>query len=244
MTKKEQLQALIDKKKAENPTPKVIVASFKELNEKTDLALSEIEHLKSIEPVPGYTPEKGIDYFTQEEIDSFVSYIQSQVENGKDSTVPGPKGDKGDKGEKGTDGTTPEIDYEKIIKDVLKKIPKPKDGESPKIEDLIKVVKKSIPEVNYKEEIGKILATPGFRMLLHGGGLSSVAHGTSLTGDGTLSSPLETVGYTGDLQDSLGVVIATVTNGLITSVVTITAYYLLQEDGFYILQENGDKIIL
>ena len=203
MTKREQLQKLIEQRQSKDPLTKLVVKTFEENNSKIDLALEEIEQLKSIEPEPGYTPEKGIDYFTQEEVDSFVSYIQSQVENGKDSTIPGPKGDKGDKGDRGTDGTTPEIDYDKIIKDILKKIPKPKDGVSPKIEDLIKVVKKSIPDVNYKEEIGKILATPGFRMLLHGGGLSSVAHGTSLTGNGTLSSPLEAVGYTGGTAGSV-----------------------------------------
>jgi len=52
-------------------------------------------------------------------------------------------------------------------------------------------------------------------------------------------------GFSGELLDSTSTAIAVVLNGLIISTYfTPAAGFLLQEDGFFILQENGDKIIL
>lgn len=145
----------------------------------------------------GDRPIKGVDYFTEKEINTMVEFIQSKVKDGPR----GPQGIQGIQGKDGKDGKTPfkGIDYwtpedhAKILADVLRQIPKPKDGISPDVNDLIEKVKGSMPAVNYKDEVGKILATPGFRMLLHGGGLSSVAHDSTLTGNGTAGSPLSVV---------------------------------------------------
>jgi hypothetical protein len=52
-------------------------------------------------------------------------------------------------------------------------------------------------------------------------------------------------GYTGGLYDSTNTLIATVEDGLIKTVVFIPAGgALLLEDGFYLLLESGDKLLL
>jgi len=98
----------------------------------------------------GYTPIKGKDYYTNEEISQIADDIFSRVREPQDgepgytpvkgvdyytdqeirsmieyivSTIPKPKD-----GEDGKDAISPVIDYKKIITEVIKKIPKPKDG--------------------------------------------------------------------------------------------------------------------
>ena len=113
----------------------------------------------------------------------------------------GEKGDKGDKGDKGEPGKTPIVglDYftheeEKgFLNKIISAVPKPKDPKEIDLDSLTKKVIEKTPRVNYKEEIGQILNTPGMRMLLHGGGgggSSTVIHDSTLTGDGTAGSPL------------------------------------------------------
>lgn len=52
-------------------------------------------------------------------------------------------------------------------------------------------------------------------------------------------------GYTGDLLDSTSTKIATIVDGVITSVVfTSSAYKLLLEDASFLLLEDGSKLIL
>lgn len=50
--------------------------------------------------------------------------------------------------------------------------------------------------------------------------------------------------FTDDLNDSAGTKIATVVSGEITAVDFGIDFFMLQETGDYLLQENGDKIIL
>jgi len=50
-------------------------------------------------------------------------------------------------------------------------------------------------------------------------------------------------GYTGTFLDGSGNTV-NVTNGLVISITSAAVSYLLLEDGFYLLQENSDKIIL
>jgi hypothetical protein len=100
---------------------------------------------------PGYTPVRGKDYYTAQEIDFIIQHIQSQVK-------PGMKGDpgiQGDPGSPGKPGYTPQrgVDYwlpkdqEKILQSVLAKIPKSKDGISP---DINEVVNKAVDELKKK----------------------------------------------------------------------------------------------
>lgn len=187
-TKREQLQELIDQRNPELALGKILA------NKSLAEYITKMDSIEGAKGEPGYTPVKGKDYFTQEEVNLIVNHIQSRVKNGD-------KGEPGIPGAPGKDGQTPfrGIDYwtsadqEKILKDVLSAIPKPTKEKPIDVNDLIKKVKDATPQVNYKEEIGKILASPGFRMLLHGGGLSTVSHDSTLTGDGTPSNPLHVV---------------------------------------------------
>lgn len=95
--------------------------------------------VQSIKGEPGYTPVKGKDYFTEEEVRSVISYIESRIQkpadgkngvDGKDGAI-GPRGPKGEsiKGEKGdtgapgkngVDGKNAEpIDRDKLIADTI-----------------------------------------------------------------------------------------------------------------------------
>ena len=183
MDKRAHLQSIIDKK---NSNPAV--------NE----LLKGVQMLKGEQGIPGkdgYTPIKGKDYYTEAEINAIIRYIQAGVKDG----AKGDKGDTGAQGKPGINGIDAVVDYAKIIKETLKKIPTPKDGKSVDVNEVIKKVQDGMPPVNFKDEIGKILASPGMRMLLHGGGLSSVSHDATLTGDGTISSPLSVVGGGGGM---------------------------------------------
>ena len=93
----------------------------------------------NIETEAGYTPIKGVDYFTDEEQQVFVSEIMSHIivpENGKDADpvdytkiesfikeevakIPKPKD--------GTDGVSPTVDINSIVISVLELIPKQPD---------------------------------------------------------------------------------------------------------------------
>lgn len=159
MSKADALKKLIDKKNPQNAMAQVLDRVTIMKGDKGETGA---------EGKPGYSPVKGKDYYTEKEINTMVDYIQSRVTNGKDGAV-GPVGPAGSTPLRGVDYWT-DKDQARILKDVLAQIPKPKDGVSPSVDDLVKIVQEKTPRVNYKEEIGKILNTPGFRMLLHGGG--------------------------------------------------------------------------
>ncbi len=168
MTQAEKLRALAEKK---DPSLKI----QRLLTERAMAeAVGKIEIMKGDQGEPGETPVKGIDYYTDEEITMIIDYIQSEVK-------PGEKGGPGEPGKPGRNGETPirGIDYwtkedqAKMLADALKliKIPKPKDGISPKIEDVVKQSVEELKKVPF--DIKKILNDPQLRMLLHGGGSSS-----------------------------------------------------------------------
>jgi len=172
----------------------------------------------------GYTPVKGKDYFTPAEIQELFNVIEAKMrtfERGLkgDRGVQGEKGDRGAQGTQGEEGYTPlkGIDYyteqEKIdiIKQIMLLIPLPKDGESPKIKDVVdEVLKKlklpSAENLVSKTELIDFLKRGGYR----GGGISSVTTDATLSGEGTPSSPLTVVssgGYsiltaTGTIDDT------------------------------------------
>jgi hypothetical protein len=95
--------------------------------------------LQGVKGEDGKTPQAGVDYFTDDEVAEFVNYIQSQVKNGKDGKdgMDGKPGRPGETPVRLIDYWTPE-DQVKIVKDVLKQIPKVKDGVSPDINEIVK----------------------------------------------------------------------------------------------------------
>ncbi len=79
----------------------------------------------------GKTPEFGKDYFTPEHINQIKEGIKQEV-----TPVYGTDYHDGADGVNGTNGL--DADEDRIIQSVLQKIPKPKDGISPKIQDIVK----------------------------------------------------------------------------------------------------------
>lgn len=120
-------------------------------------------------PLDGYSPILGVDYFTDSDIQKIVKQSVAMIPVPKD-------------GKNGRDGETP--DTNKIVSDVLAKIkiPQPKDGISPNIDD---IVKRSVDElkkqpINFKdikgtEKLIEFLKLGGFR-----GGGGSGGSGTSI----------------------------------------------------------------
>jgi len=161
----------------------------------------------------GYTPQKGVDYFTSEEIDSIAKYIKTTVQE-EIRPIKGKDYFDGTPGIPGKDADEP-----KIIKSVLQqlpsleeiasavKIPPPSEFNT---QDLIQKVLKAIPSpyIPTVEDIVKEIKDKkllelrdikGARLDMsdqryHGGGLSAVSHDATLTGDGTPANPLIVVG--------------------------------------------------
>lgn len=132
----------------------------------------------------GDTPIKGKDYFTDEELQSIINYIQSNVSNGKDG-VDGKNGTNGAAPAKGIDYWT-EKDQKKIIEEAIKQLPKPKDGISPDAKkiaaDVVKQI--SIPDTSKhitQEQLIDFLRRGGFR----GGGGGSTGTTLALQTNGT-----------------------------------------------------------
>lgn len=172
MTKEERLQKL---KYFKNP----------ELEEEEilDLISSHIETI-DIEPT---IPEKGIDYFTEEDIHEVVEIVKGLVRDGEKGET-GPQGEKGDKGEtgpqgipgkNGIDGQTPNID--KAIKEALSKIPKAE------VIDTKVIIEKALDAFNesYKKDSLKLTALEKRLIRLGGGGASFF---TQLQ-DGNINNP-------------------------------------------------------
>lgn len=150
--------------------------------------------IPTIKGESGYTPVRGKDYFTSQEIQSMISFILSQVKDGKDSTVSGPQGERGlqgesIQGERGRDGYTPiyGVDYwtkediNRIIKDIKKQLT-PSKIIVPTVVELLAEFRKS--PIHYKDIQGtpnltdlpkliEFLKLGGFR----GGGGSGIAGG-------------------------------------------------------------------
>lgn len=197
MDKKEQLQKIISEK---DPVVRLNRALADKKVAEAVLKLEMVKGEKGEEGKPGYTPVKGKDYFTPQEINNVAHIAQSLVK-------PGPQGTEGEKGKDGKDGYTPlkGLDYWtpsdrlSIMSDVLERIPKAKDGISPNVNELVSLVssemqKKPIhlTDVKGTERLVEFLKLGGFR---GGGGLTNitglVTAGTNvtITGNGTTSSP-------------------------------------------------------
>lgn len=162
-------------------------------------AMLKMNTLQGIAGQDGKTPIKGSDYFTENEVSSIISRVQALIQ-------PGEKGDKGEIGIRGPAGESPirgihywtSVDQERIIKDTISRLPKPKDGITPNMDDIVSQV---VSEINKKpiefkdikgtETLVAFLKSGGFR----GGGISNITGlilpGTNitLTGSGTQNDP-------------------------------------------------------
>lgn len=100
--------------------------------------LKSITMLKGDKGDKGDTPVKYVDYFTESEVSAIIDYIQSKVIPGKngDKGDTGSTGPRGEPGKDGANGVSPDV--KEIVAMVLAKVPRAKDGISPKIEDVAK----------------------------------------------------------------------------------------------------------
>lgn len=150
----------------------------------------------------GDTPVKGIDYLTPEEINNISNYVKDTVKEevrpvkGVDyfDGVDGKDGKDGKHGRDGVPGQDGSPDTAIQIADKLNTLNGKVDSkvikDFPTLENFVKEIKK-----------GKLLELrdiKGARLDMndqrwHGGGLSSVSHDATLTGQGTPSSPLSVV---------------------------------------------------
>lgn len=233
MNKLERLQKIIESKNGDSKTFELFAASFEETQEKIEKVMEEVGEMKKITPEPGYTPLKGVDYFTTDEIDSIIETIQSKVKDGKDGeSIIGLPGKDGYSPVVGIDYWTKK-DQEKILKDILVKIPKSKDGVSP---DINEVVTQAVAElkkqpVEFKdikgtEKLIEFLKRGGFHG--GGGGLSQVYHDATLSGLGTEASPLTVVSAGG----------ITSVNGDTGPAVTLS----VAQSAIYDLEWNGTEL--
>ena len=124
----------------------------------------------------GYTPVKGKDYFTNQELIAIIEHIQSQVRDGEKGDA-GPRGEAGYTPVKGVDYFT-KAEKQALVSDVLSKIPKDKDVRP---EDIVKLVLKELRLPDTKEfiskgELAEFLRRGGFR-----GGGDTVAAGSGIS---------------------------------------------------------------
>jgi hypothetical protein len=169
---------------------------------------TEIKGDKGDDGEDGYTPQKGKDYFTNQEITEFkmsVTPIKGEdYFDGEDGYTP----EKGKdyftekeikefknavtpiKGEDYFDGK--DADEERVVEKVLKKIPKVdiKDIGGKEIVDKVNALEIK-PELQIDaKHIKNLPSSQSPFMLPGGGGMSEVSHDTTLTGTGTSSDPL------------------------------------------------------
>jgi hypothetical protein len=181
---------------------------YPELNELMDrktsgdavdaLIVALIDKIQSVKGEDGYTPVKGKDYWTEKEVENMVNAILAEAtpikgvhysdgENGKDYILTSK-----DKREIASVIEVPIV--EKIVEktEVIKEV-------MPKLD--VSMVKNAVSKKDFEETSKKIdsgMARIDGRLKLvdqrwHGGGLSKVSHDSTLSGDGTPSSPLSAV---------------------------------------------------
>lgn len=154
--------------------------------EALDYLASRIETIEVEPPMP----EKGVDYFTEEDINEIAEVVKGMVRDGIDGEK-GEKGDKGDKGDvgergekgdkgaDGRDGETPNID--KVIKEVISKLPKTKEVDTKAIiEQALEAFKEE-----YKDDGLKLTELEKRLIRLGGGGASYF----SQLQDGAINNP-------------------------------------------------------
>ena len=163
-----------------------------------NLLVEKIKTLKGEKGDTGYTPQKGKDYFTTQEINALASYVKEVT---KDEVRPV-------KGRDYFDGENYVLTRQDK-KDIADSINVPVVE---KIIEKVEVIKEVLPKldvsmvegaVSKKELLAGTAKIDGRIKLIdqrwHGGGLSQVYHDTTLTGTGTNSNPLSVVSSGGGL---------------------------------------------
>lgn len=146
---------------------------------------------------PGYTPLKGKDYFTPKEIDLIIEYVTKQAQpiKGRDYVDgrDGKHGEDGKDGKDGRDGLDGRDGH---------------DGKDAVLSDIKKAVAEIVKDPKFQIDKKNVKGLDMSDQRWHGGGLSTVAHDATLTGNGTASSPLSVVsgGSSGYQQPTSGVV--------------------------------------
>ena len=134
--------------------------------------------------------------------DAVLSYIETrkvEIKGEKGDSIVGPQGPKGESimGPKGDRGDTAEIDYERAVRGVLAQLGDIRE----KSKDIVDKINNSSDKLlissvkNLQEELDSIKKSivTSIRPYLHGGGLTTVSHDTTLKGTGQSSSPLSTI---------------------------------------------------
>lgn len=182
--------------------PELIGLVEKQSNPVTDALvialISKIEFVKGEKGDAGYSPVKGQDYFTEEEISLLINLILKEATPIKGvHYIDGEKGDSyvltsKDKKEIANSIEVPIV--EKIIErvEVIKEIKQEID-----FDEVIKPLEKKLLDGMAKFD-GRIKLID---QRWHGGGISKVSHDTTLSGDGTPSNPLHAIGTGGFSTD-------------------------------------------
>ena len=156
-----------------------------------DTTINELRKLRSnLQGPRGYTPIKGLDYFTVEEVQAIITYVRSQINDGVDGKD-GLDGKDGKDGKQGTPGYTPirGVDYwnnqdkEKLANELESLVRR----HMPKVEAIASKVKVESPKVKYADiqdapdvsdlpKLVDLLKRGGFR-----GGGDTIAAGSNIT---------------------------------------------------------------
>lgn len=160
--------------------------------EEQEVLYNLLQRVETIDEEP-VIPEKGVDYFTEDDVQEIIDTIRGIIKDGVDGEK-GEKGDKGDLGEPGAvgpqgiqgvpgkngmDGKTPNID--KALKDAFSKLPK---NEPVDTNAIVKQALEAFQE-KYKDDSLKLTALEKRLIRLGGGGASFL----SQLQDVLLSSP-------------------------------------------------------
>ncbi len=174
---------------------------------------------------PGYTPLKGIDYMTEEEINQMIDGLKEEVTpvkgvdyfDGEDGeSIVGPQGPEGKPGKTitGPPGTNGSPDSPE---DIAYKLNMLEDALDYKVLKNVPDFSKDFKAIN--EKIDNQPAKGKLDQRWHGGGLNKVYHDTTLTGDGTVTNPLSVVSATS------GIDILSITTGINAKTVGTTNLY-------------------
>jgi len=160
---KDELEAIakvnLDTKNVIKKGNKEVVGAIKELKPRevngTEVINSLIKLFKGDKGDDGKTPQKGVDYFTDEEVENIIKSVLKQIptpKDGKDGYTPikgkdyfdGKDGIDGINGKDGLDGEDAVVDYDFVIKEVVKKLPKIEKKKDKTIKDLVEELKGKI----------------------------------------------------------------------------------------------------
>ena len=166
---KDELEAIakvnLDTKNVIKRGNKEVVGAIKELKPRevngTEVINSLIKLFKGDKGDDGKTPQKGVDYFTDEEVENIIKSVLKQIptpKDGKDGYTPIKGKDYFDgkdgytpikdkdyfDGKDGLDGEDAVVDYDFVIKEVVKKLPKIEKKKDKTIKDLVEELKGKI----------------------------------------------------------------------------------------------------